>query len=59
MAGEGDPVVKAGVELLRRYYRAIERRDRAEFVSALTAFRALDKSSPDKMDKAREIYFGF
>ena len=57
--GSGDPIVKAGVELLRRYYHAIARRDRAEFLSALTAFRALDKSSPDEMDKAREIYFGF
>jgi hypothetical protein len=54
-----DPVIKAGVELLRQYYRAIEQKNGPSFRHALTAFRALEEKNPEEMDKARAIYFGF
>lgn len=59
MASTSDPIVKAGVELLGQYYRAVEDKNGPSFRHALAAFRALDEKNPEEMDKAREIYFGF
>lgn len=62
MAGEptlDEKKVKEGVEFLRQYYRASRDGTAAAFRNALAGFTALDKSHPDEMDKAREIYFRF
>ncbi|RZJ41419.1 MAG: hypothetical protein EON87_16090 [Brevundimonas sp.] len=59
MAATSDPIVRAGIELLGQYYRAIEDKNGPAFRHALAGFRALDAKNPEEMDRAREIYFGF